>query len=255
MYELSAKNDRLNLLQRQLIHGGNIGNCHEHITHDLRKCILPVLLREGFRKFQIFTKLSHRLCIICLPSIILSCFLQNLGCPGQGGEFGRNFPKRRVDPALALFLLFLDFLPVLQHLLRGVRLYRAKHMGMAAHHLLRNLIHHILHGEQPFLPGDLRMHNNLQKHIPKLLLQVFRIARFIVDTDGGKHLRCLLRHARAQTLMGLFPVPRAAVLSTQRLYNLKKILVSIVISQFHLPCPFSCPLPYISMLPALQRNR
>ena len=109
-----------------------------------------------------------------------------------------------------LGLLF-NGVPVFQDILCGIRLHRAEHMGMPDDHFLADLCADILQREVRLFLLDLCVEHHLQKQVAQLLPQHRRI--FLVDCLD--HLISLLNQLAADGLVGLFPIPWAALFAAK----------------------------------------
>ena len=93
-------------------------------------------------------------------------------------------------------------------------------MRVAADQLGINALQHVTHEEVSILGRNLGVQTDLQQQIAHLFPQV--LAVFLVQ--GFQDLVCLFQKVGAQAQMGLFAVPRAAIIAPQAGDNLLKVL-------------------------------
>ena len=96
-------------------------------------------------------------------------------------------------------------------------------MGVPVDQLLAHAVNHVVQGELSGLLGHPGMKDHLKQHVSQLLLQMLRVA--LVDGLGG--LIGLLQHIAPDALVGLFPVPEAAIRGAQQGHNLPQIVQAV----------------------------
>ena len=82
--------------------------------------------------------------------------------------------------------------------------------------LFTDIVHHISEVEGVYLLFHPGMEHHLQQHIPQLLPKEDRI----LLVDSLYSLVGFLNKVAPDALMGLFPVPRAAIFAAEDLHNL-----------------------------------
>ena len=101
--------------------------------------------------------------------------------------------------ALGLF----DLLPEVEHLVRRVRFGAAKDVLVAEDHLVGDGRGHIPDGEVSVFAGDLRVQDDLQKHVAQLFAQM----RHVASLDGVNGLVGFLDHVVRDALVRLLAIP------------------------------------------------
>ena len=133
--------------------------------------------------------------------------LQVLGVE-QRGKAQRN----AVETAFAggFFLLF-QLVPAPKHLGRIPQLFLAEDMGMPPDQLVGQLLGHGREIKGPPFPGQLGMEEDMEEHVPELLLE----GMIVPLINGLEQLVDLLENHRLERAVGLFSVPRAATRAAQ----------------------------------------
>ena len=97
-------------------------------------------------------------------------------------------------------------------------------MGMSAYHLFTDPVNHIFDSEIPVFFSYLCMHDDLKQQISQLFLKVLRITGLRQYVYAAYGLCSLFYAWRLKALMGLFPVPGAAILCTQTPHHLDQFI-------------------------------
>ena len=84
-------------------------------------------------------------------------------------------------------------------------------MGVAAHHFLVDLSHHVGGVEPALFRGNLRVENNLQQQVAKF----FREFRVVAAFQSFENLVSFLNQIGAQRQMGLLDIPGTSIRGTQ----------------------------------------
>ena len=113
---------------------------------------------------------------------------------------------------LGALLLQLDLLPLRDDRVGRTELRAvAEDMGMTTHHLLVHFPGHVVEGELAGFGRHLRVHGDMEEQVAEFLAQV----RDVIAVDGLDEFGDFFDQAVADGAMRLFPVPRAAVGSTE----------------------------------------
>ena len=209
-------------LRDNLIHGKQLlllsdGCMHHHLQKHIPQLLgnMPgISLGHGFLQLRqlLVDFVPDRLRRLPVKTGLCRLALQLLGC-----HQGRQILRHPVQQGFSLLLLlFLHSLPADEGGTGISCLHIPEHMGMAAHQLFRDALHHILHGELPCFLRHAGMEDHLHEKIPQLLAQKV----IILQVDSLKHLIGFLDEVPADALVGLGNIPRAAPRLPQCLDNI-----------------------------------
>ena len=121
--------------------------------------------------------------------------------------------------ALLLFL-FLDSLPIYQHIIAVFNMGIAENMRMTADKLIYNLVDNVLQIKAACLLCHTGMENNLHEHVAKLLTHTVNI----VSVHSLQIFVNLFNHVTADRFMCLLSVPGAAAGLAQSAHNISQRL-------------------------------
>ena len=119
----------------------------------------------------------------------------------------------------------LDGVPVVEHLLAGLRLHAAKDVRVAVDELLAGLVGHVVDIPAAGFFLHARVEDDLHQQVAQLLAQVVAV----VLVDGLADLIGLLQHVAADALVRLLAVPGAAAFRAQVGDDVHKVAQAVAV--------------------------
>ncbi len=142
-----------------------------------------------------------------------------------------------------MLALFLERIPVLQHLFLGIGLHCTENVRMSVNQFLTYVVANIVEVEIALLGLDLRMEHHLHKQVAQLLAEHFGT----VCIYPLANLVSFFDKIGAYAFMRLHLIPRAAVFRSKYLHDIQEVVDSISVFKFEFQNP-STPFKYYPIL-------